>query len=60
MPDLSESFVESTALALNSAQIPCVLWGHYLLAVHGVPTAIAVSTHQPIMPRISTNALKVY
>lgn len=45
MPDLSESFVASIALALNSAQIPCVLWGHFLLNVHGVPSAIAVSLY---------------
>jgi len=41
MPDFSESFVASIALALNAAQILCVLWGHYLLNVHGVPSIMA-------------------
>ncbi|KIX02794.1 uncharacterized protein Z518_08736 [Rhinocladiella mackenziei CBS 650.93] len=40
MSDLSESFVVSIARALNSNQVPCVLWGHYLLNVHGVPSII--------------------
>lgn len=44
MADLSESFVTSIAQALRSDQVPCVLWGHYLLNVHGVPSIIAVST----------------
>ncbi|XMA13753.1 hypothetical protein WAI453_006544 [Rhynchosporium graminicola] len=41
MPDFSEAFVASIAFALNKAHIPCLLWGHYLLNVHGVPSAIA-------------------
>ncbi|KAF1953863.1 hypothetical protein CC80DRAFT_537136 [Byssothecium circinans] len=40
MPDLSPSFVASIARALNSTQVPCVLWGHYLLNIHGVPSII--------------------
>jgi len=40
MSDISESFVASIGRTLNSAQIPCVLWGHYLLNVHGVPSII--------------------
>ena len=43
MSDLSETFVACIAAALNSNEIPCVLWGHYLLNVHGVPSIIAVS-----------------
>ena len=42
MSDLSESFVASIAGALNSDQVPCVLWGHYLLNVHGVPSILGV------------------
>jgi len=42
MSSLSESFVASIARALNSNQVPCVLWGHYLLNVHGVPSIIGV------------------
>ncbi|KAE9377756.1 hypothetical protein N431DRAFT_434904 [Stipitochalara longipes BDJ] len=41
MPNLSEVVVPPIAQAPNSAQIPCVLWGHYLLNLHGVPSAIA-------------------
>ncbi|KAJ6445426.1 NAD dependent epimerase/dehydratase [Purpureocillium lavendulum] len=37
---LSESFVAGVAHALNSAQVSCVLWGHCLLRVHGVPTIV--------------------
>ncbi|KAK5444191.1 hypothetical protein LTS15_010544 [Exophiala xenobiotica] len=40
MSDHSESFVTSIAQALNSDQVPCVLWGHYLLNVHGIPSII--------------------
>lgn len=43
MPDFSEVFVASTARALNSAGVPCVLWGHCLLNIHGVPSIIGVS-----------------
>ncbi|KAK7421631.1 hypothetical protein QQX98_002098 [Neonectria punicea] len=40
MSGLSEKFVASVAQALNAAHVPCVLWGHYLLTVHGVPSII--------------------
>ncbi|KAJ9158501.1 Thioredoxin reductase [Coniochaeta hoffmannii] len=40
MPDLSQSFVASLARALNTAQVPCILWGHCLLSLHGVPSVI--------------------
>ncbi|KAK1545551.1 hypothetical protein CPAR01_03053 [Colletotrichum paranaense] len=36
----SEQFVESVFSALNASKTPCVLWGHYLLNVHGVPSII--------------------
>ncbi|KAL2017208.1 hypothetical protein VTK56DRAFT_2415 [Thermocarpiscus australiensis] len=36
----AEELVESLARALNAAEIPCVLWGHFLWATHGVPTYI--------------------
>ena len=42
MASLSESFVASIAHSLNLAQIPCVLWGHYLLILHGVPSVVGV------------------
>ncbi|EFQ27239.1 hypothetical protein CGRA01v4_04295 [Colletotrichum graminicola] len=41
MSDHSEQFVASIASALNSCQIPCVLWGHCLLRVHGIPSIVA-------------------
>ncbi|GAB1312203.1 Thioredoxin reductase [Madurella fahalii] len=41
MTRISQSFVASLAQALNSAQVPCVLWGHCLLGLHGVPSIIA-------------------
>ncbi|KAF2819319.1 hypothetical protein CC86DRAFT_244628, partial [Ophiobolus disseminans] len=40
-------FVSAVAQALNAAQVPCVLWGHYLLNVHGVPSIVAVNTVLP-------------
>lgn len=40
MSDLSQSLVAAIAKALNSNQIPCILWGHFLLNVHGVPSII--------------------
>ncbi|KAK4234269.1 hypothetical protein C8A03DRAFT_37959 [Achaetomium macrosporum] len=36
----SEEIVDSVARVLNAAGIPCVLWGHFLWATHGVPTYI--------------------
>ncbi|OHE96962.1 hypothetical protein CORC01_07747 [Colletotrichum orchidophilum] len=38
--ETSESFVESIASALKASKIPCVLWGHCLLNVYGVPSII--------------------
>ncbi|KAK3294549.1 thioredoxin reductase [Chaetomium fimeti] len=35
-----ERFAESLATALNAAGIPCVLWGQYLLQVHGASTIV--------------------
>ncbi|ERS97094.1 hypothetical protein HMPREF1624_06423 [Sporothrix schenckii ATCC 58251] len=35
-----EALVASIAQALNAFGIPCVLWGHCLLQVHGVPTIL--------------------
>ncbi|KAK1976402.1 hypothetical protein LZ30DRAFT_753506 [Colletotrichum cereale] len=43
--DLSETLVASLASALNASKIPCVLWGHYLLNVHGAPSIIGVFCH---------------
>lgn len=43
MSNTSEAFVASVARALKLEQIPCVLWGHYLLSTHGVPTILGVS-----------------
>ncbi|KAH6631048.1 hypothetical protein B0J18DRAFT_422958 [Chaetomium sp. MPI-SDFR-AT-0129] len=40
MSTLSQSFVASIARALNTAGVPCVLWGHCLLGLHGVPSII--------------------
>lgn len=40
-----EMFVASIAHALNSENIPCVLWGHFLLNVHGVPSITSVGIH---------------
>ncbi|KAK4103821.1 hypothetical protein N658DRAFT_513887 [Parathielavia hyrcaniae] len=36
-----ELFAASLARSLNSAQIPCVLWGHCLLNVNGVSSIVA-------------------
>lgn len=42
MSDLPETFVAYVAHELNSAGIRCVLCGHDLLNVHGVPLIIGV------------------
>ncbi len=47
MPDLSQLFVASLARALNRAQVPCILWGHCLLGLHGVPSIIGASNTPP-------------
>ncbi|KAI5864892.1 hypothetical protein GGS23DRAFT_562272 [Durotheca rogersii] len=41
MSDYSEASVASIASALNSSQVPNVLWGHCLLNVYGIPSIIA-------------------
>lgn len=43
LSNLSELFVASIAQALSLTQVPCVLWGHYLHNVHGVPSIIGVA-----------------
>lgn len=60
MTSLSELFVASIAHSLNSAQIPCVLWGHYLLILHGVPSVVGVGkpSSKPL-GYFYTNKLKV-
>ncbi|KAK0635119.1 hypothetical protein B0T17DRAFT_31282 [Bombardia bombarda] len=40
MPNLSQSLVASFARALNANKVPCVLWGHCLLGLHGVPSIV--------------------
>lgn len=37
-----EELVESLARGLNAANIPCVLWYHFLWATHGIPTTVPV------------------
>ncbi|KAF2107974.1 hypothetical protein BDV96DRAFT_588020 [Lophiotrema nucula] len=41
MLGVSPSSVASIAQALNAAQVPCVLWGHCLLNIHGVPSIVS-------------------
>lgn len=48
MADLSQSVVASLSRALNAAKVPCVLWGHCLLGLHGVLSIIGASTLTPI------------
>ncbi|KAH7325661.1 hypothetical protein B0I35DRAFT_448810 [Stachybotrys elegans] len=40
MPTIADDFVASIARILNSAKVPCVIWGHCLLTLHGVPTIV--------------------
>ncbi|EAQ88714.1 predicted protein [Chaetomium globosum CBS 148.51] len=42
MPTFSQPFVASLARALDAAQVPCVLWGHCLLCLHGVPSIVGL------------------
>jgi hypothetical protein len=39
-----DSHLTSISEALSAAHVPCVLWGHMMLGVHGVPTMIGVGT----------------
>lgn len=46
--DDAQKLADSLATALNADKIPCVLWGNFLLASHGVPTVHSVSPpYQP-------------
>ncbi|KPI35898.1 uncharacterized protein AB675_10477 [Cyphellophora attinorum] len=38
--DNLEALIKSVASTLNAQQIPCVLWGHCMLSIHGVSTFI--------------------
>lgn len=50
---ITEDFVASLAQLLNTAQVPCVLWGHVLLRTHGVPTIVGVSVPSPpLFPQV--------
>ncbi|KAM3424415.1 hypothetical protein BST61_g6420 [Cercospora zeina] len=40
MARTSQEFIAQLAETINSCNVPCVLWGHCLLNVHGVPSAI--------------------
>ncbi|KAI7364568.1 hypothetical protein KC354_g5598 [Hortaea werneckii] len=40
MAEFSETLITPVSTALQSADIPCVLWGHCLLDTHGVPSII--------------------
>lgn len=42
MADISESLVASLAETLDAAGAPCILWGQFLLNVHGIPSTIGV------------------
>ncbi|KAI0378371.1 hypothetical protein F5Y04DRAFT_148847 [Hypomontagnella monticulosa] len=39
-PPRWESRIASIAQCINSAEVPCVLWGHSLLNLHGVPSIL--------------------
>ncbi|KAK0387332.1 hypothetical protein NLU13_5645 [Sarocladium strictum] len=41
MVDSVASLAKAVAQSINSAGVPCLLWGHCLLNVHGVPSIIA-------------------
>ncbi|CRK47699.1 hypothetical protein BN1723_007718 [Verticillium longisporum] len=41
MVDVSETFIASISRDRFSAQVTCVLWGHCLLNVHGVPSIVS-------------------
>lgn len=60
MTSLSEQFVASIAHSLDSAQIPYVLWGHYLLILHGVPSVVGVGKpSSKLLERLYANKLQV-
>ncbi|KAI7514451.1 hypothetical protein KC347_g603 [Hortaea werneckii] len=40
MAEFSETLITPVSTALQSAGIPCVVWGHCLLNAHGVPSII--------------------
>lgn len=40
---LDSKFVVTVSRILNSAGVPDLLWGNYLLTIYGVPTIIDIS-----------------
>ncbi|PPJ54285.1 hypothetical protein CBER1_06585 [Cercospora berteroae] len=40
MARISQEFIAKLAMTINPFNVPCVLWGHCLLNVHGVPSII--------------------
>ncbi|KAF7198320.1 hypothetical protein HII31_00059 [Pseudocercospora fuligena] len=41
MANISQEFVTVIAETLSESNVPCVLWGHCLLNVHGIPSIIS-------------------
>ncbi|KAF3000104.1 hypothetical protein E8E13_003606 [Curvularia kusanoi] len=42
LPPFDNKLVASAAAALDAANIPNILWGHYMLTIFGVPTVVVV------------------
>lgn len=54
---LNEAFVQSVASGLNAASVPCVLWGHSLMLVHGIPIILGVIQHHCCQLAIDTDIM---
>lgn len=50
----SQELAESVARGLNAAEIPCVLWYHFLWATHGIPVCVDVC-YTLCYPGLETN-----
>lgn len=46
---LSQALVASISRILIQSEIPCILWGNYLLTIYGVPSIVEVSE---LLPRL--------
>jgi len=45
---IDENLVAAISHILLECNIPCVLWGNYLLTVYGVPSIVDVSSHPAV------------
>lgn len=55
---VDENLVASISCILLTNNIPCVLWGNYLLTIYGVPSIVDVSSPLMCLMKTATNIVQ--